>query len=66
MTIVVESDIFAVIIINSGSGDNRSAEVSSYVLSNILVVSKSRLGINIETLFAVLVDVRFDRFKRRN
>ena len=64
VTVVMESDIFTIIFINAFCGDNRSAKVTTDVFRNFSWPAQSRLGINIKTLFAVLVDVRFDSFKR--
>ena len=64
MTIVMEGDIFTIIFINAFRGDNRSAQVTADIFCDLSWTAQRRFGINIKTFFTVLIDVRFDSFKR--
>ena len=64
VTVVMEGDIFTIIFINAFCGDNRSAKVTADIFRDFPWPAQGRLGINIKTIFAVLVDVRFDSLKR--
>ena len=64
MPVVVESNKGAVIIINTGSGDDRPAEISAYVFDNIFDIGKGRFGVDIEAVGAVFVDEGLCLFKR--
>ena len=63
MPVVVESDGMAVIMIDTGSGDNGPAQISADVFDDLFWVCKSRLGINVEAIRAMLIDIGFGFFE---
>ena len=52
MSVVVKSNIFTVVVINTGSGDDRSAEVSADILDDLIVVGESGFSIDIKEVSA--------------
>lgn len=64
MTVVMKGNRIAIIINNAGRGDNRSAKVSGNIFDNVFWIGKSRLGIDIEAIGAMSVDIRFNFLER--
>lgn len=54
--IEMESDIFAIIGINPGKGNDRAAQITADIADNGFWVAKIRFGINIEAVFILTVD----------
>ena len=65
MAVVMESDRFPVIFVNSGSGDDGTAKITPNVFHNGFRVAFVGLGIHIEALFVFPVTKGFHIFKRR-
>ena len=65
MTVVMKCNIITVIIINTGSSDNRSAKITTNIFNYILRFGKRGLSINIKAVFMFSVTSCFNRFKRR-
>ena len=65
MFIVMESDIFAIIGIDPGSGNDRTAEVAADVFDDSIGVAEIGLGIDIETIFIHFVNGSLSLFERR-
>lgn len=64
VAIVMESDIFTIIFINTFCSDNRSAKVTADIFCDFFWTAQNGFGIDIKAFFTVSVDVRFDGFKR--
>ena len=64
MAVVMESDVFSVIVINAGSGDDRPAEITADILCHRFRVTFVGFCIDIETMFVVPVAGSFYLFKR--
>lgn len=63
--VVMESDMRAGVRINTGGGDNRSAEVAANVLGNDRGIAVVGLGVDIEAFAMIAVNSRFNFFERR-
>lgn len=61
---VIKSNEFTIVLINSGSGNNRTTEITTGILDNVLRIASVRFCIDIETVIVVptfgdqTVDVR--------
>ena len=55
MAIIVESDIFTVVIIDARSGNNRSAKIPSDIFGYSLRVTFVWFSINIESIFVFAI-----------
>lgn len=64
MSVVMESDGITVIIVYTGSGNNRSAQVSADIFDNVFTFRNCRFGIDIETVGTMFVDIGFGFFER--
>lgn len=64
VSIIVEDDIFTIVIINAGSCDYRATKISADILEDFFRIAKVWFCINIETIFTLFVDVRFPLFER--
>ena len=53
MTIVVESDKIAIIVIDSGGGDNRASKISPDIFDHCFWVTKVWLCINVKAMFVI-------------
>ncbi|GAA6315901.1 hypothetical protein F310043J5_31370 [Anaerostipes hominis (ex Lee et al. 2021)] len=53
MAVVVESDIIAIIFIDSGGGDNRASKITPNIFDNCFGVTEIGLSINIKALFMI-------------
>lgn len=65
MSVVMESDHFPVVFINSGSGNDRTAKITPNVFDNGIRIAEAGFGINIKTLLVFTVAFRFHFFERR-
>lgn len=64
MPVVMESDVNAIVRINSGEGDNRASEVAADIFDNRIRVAEIWLCINIKAIFVFMIYIRFSFFKR--
>lgn len=65
VTVIVESDIITIIIVNAGSGYNRSSKVTTDIFCYNFRIASVGFGINIESFFMFFVTSCFYGFKRR-
>lgn len=65
MTVVMEGDIFTIIVINAGSSDNGSSKVTSNIFDNCFWVAFAWLCVDIESMFVVFVAQGLGLFKGR-
>lgn len=65
MFIIMEGDIFTVIGINPGEGDDRASQITADIMDNRFRVAEIRFGINIEAIFIFTVDFRLGLFEGR-
>ena len=65
MSVVMEGNMRAGIRINTGSGNNRPAEIAANVLRNSGRVTVIRLGVDIESVAMITVDSRFNFLEGR-
>ena len=65
MTVVVEGDKVAVVLVNPGSGNDGTAKITANILCNDFRITFIRLGINIESVFVLFVAGGFDFFEGR-
>jgi len=61
--VVVKRDGIAVIMVDAGGGDDGPAQIPGDVFDHIFVVGKGRLGVNIEAVRAIFVNVSFGFFE---
>ena len=66
MTIIVKSDKVTIIFIDSGSGNNRTTEITTDVFYDNIWVTFVRFCINIETLLMITITGSLNFFKRRS
>ena len=64
MPVVMKSNMRAGVRIDTGSSSNGSAKIATNILGNDRRIAVVGLGINVESLAMILVDVRFDFFER--
>lgn len=64
MPVVMESDVNAIVRINSGEGDNRASEVAADIFDNRIRVAEIWLCINIKAIFVFMIYIRFSFFER--
>ena len=64
MPVVMKSNMRAGVRIDTGSSNNGSAKIASNILGNDRRIAVVGLGVNVESLAMILVDVRFDFFER--
>ena len=64
MPVVMKSNMRAGVRIDTGSSNNGSAKIATNILGNDRRIAVVGLGINVESLAMILVDVRFDYFER--
>lgn len=50
---VIKSNEFTIVLINSGSGNNRTTEITTGILDNVLRIASVRFCIDIETVIVV-------------
>lgn len=55
MAIVMKSNAFTIVLINSGSGNNRATEITTDILDNILRFTFVRLCVDIETMLMIRI-----------
>ena len=65
MLVVMEGDIFTIVGVNAGGGDNRSAEIAADVLHNAVSVAKIRFGVDVKALLVFPVNESFRFYKGR-
>ena len=63
MTVVVEGDKVAIILVNSGSGNDGTTKITANILCNDFRITFIRFGINIESMFVLFVTGGFDFFE---
>ena len=64
MSVVMEGNMRARIRINTGSGNNRSAEIAANVLRDNRRIAVVGFGVDIETFTMILINSRFDFLER--
>lgn len=64
MPVVMESDVNAIVRINSGEGDNRASEIAADIFDNRIRVAEIWLCINIKAIFVFMIYIRFSFFER--
>lgn len=64
MFIIMESHIFPIVRIDTGSSNDRTAEVAADIFNDCISITEIRLGINIETIFIFLINLGFGFLKR--
>lgn len=64
MPVVMESDVNAIVRINSGEGDNRTSEIAADIFDNRIRVAEIWLCINIKAIFVFMIYIRFSFFER--
>ena len=55
MAIVMKSNEFTIVLINSGSGNNRATKITTDILDNVLRVAFVRFCIDIETMLVIRI-----------
>lgn len=65
MPVVMEGNHFAIVIIDSGSGNHRTAKIAPDIFHNDFWITKVWFCINIKFLFVFTVAFRFHFFERR-
>ena len=63
MAVVVKSNRFSIVFINSGGGDYRSPQISPHVFDNCFRIAEIRFGKNIKPIFVFRVTFGFDFFE---
>lgn len=64
MPVVMESDVVAIVRINSGEGDNGAPEVAADIFDNRFRAAEIRFCINIKTIFIFTIYLGFRFFER--
>ena len=64
MSVVMKSNMRAGVRIDTGSSNNGSAKIATNILGNDRRIAVVGLGVNVESLAMILVDVRFDFLER--
>ena len=64
MAIIMKSNLSAIVMIDSGSSDNRASKISANVFNDSFLVTLIRFIINIKTMFMFRVAKGFNSFKR--
>ena len=64
MAVVVKSNVFTVIFVNTGGCNYRSAKITANIFDNGTWIAPVGLGINIEAFPVFTITQRFDFFKR--
>ena len=65
MPVVMESDHFTIVFINSGCGNDRATKIPANIFGNSLRVTTVGFGINIEAVFMFQITTGRNFFKRR-
>ena len=65
VAIVMKSNIFTIITINSRHSNNRTTKITTDIFDNIFRVRKGRFGIDIKAIGAVFVAISLGFFERR-
>lgn len=65
MSVVMESNHFAIVFINSGCSDDRTPQISTDIFDNCFGVTFVRFGINVKTVLMLRIAIRFHFFERR-
>jgi len=66
VSFVVESNVLAVIMVDSGHANNRSTKIASDIIDDVFGIGNGRFGINIETIGTVFVAISFYLFEGRS
>lgn len=64
VSVVVKCDRITIVSVNAGGGDNRAAEVSADVFCDNGRIAEIRFGIDVETIFLIMVNRSLDIFER--
>lgn len=64
MAIIMKSNLSAIVMIDSGSSDNRASKISANVFNDSFLVALIRFSINIKAMFMFRVAKGFNSFKR--
>lgn len=65
MTIVVKSDMFAIVTVDAGSGDHGAPKIAADVFHDLLWIAFFGFCINVEAIFVISVNGRLYFFERR-
>ena len=65
MPVVMEGNHFAIVFIDTGSGNNRTAKIAPDIFHNDLGIAEVWFCINIKSMFVFPVTFRFHFFERR-
>ena len=65
MPVVMESDHFTIVFINSGCGNDRATKITPNVFYNNSGIAEVGFGINIKTLLVFTITFRLHFFERR-
>jgi hypothetical protein len=64
MAVIMESHSIAIIRINTGGGNNGSAEITADILCDNGRITEIWFGIDVKTILLIMVNRRFDFFER--
>ena len=64
MPVVVESYILTIIVVNAGSGNDRTAEITTDIFGNNFRVTFVWLSVDIKPIFMIKIAFRFHFFER--
>ena len=59
VAVVMKGDGLAIIGVNPGSGNDRSSQIASNIVGNLMRIADTGFGINIKTLWAQFINQRF-------
>ena len=59
MAIIMKGNRLAIIGVNTGSGDDRTPEITADIFGNLMRIADTGFGINIKTLWAQFINQRF-------
>ena len=63
MPVVMKGNIFPIVFIDAGSGNDGSAKISADVFGNSLGIAFIGLGKNIKAIFVIVITFGFDLFE---
>lgn len=63
VSVVMKSNIFTIVFINAGSGNDGAAKISADVFGNNFRIAFVGLGINIKAIFVIVITFSFDFLK---
>ena len=65
VAVVMKGDGLAIIGVNTGSGDDRTPEITADIFGNLMRIADTGFGINIKTLLVFAITFRLHFFERR-